>query len=446
MSKVHSLPPDIALSVRGVSKKFCRNLKRSMVYGIRELAGNRMGVARAPGPEEDGLRRDEFWALRDVDFDLRKGEILGLIGPNGSGKSTLLRVISGIFPPDHGTVSVRGRVGALIALGAGFHPHMTGRENIYLNGTILGMTRQEVEDRFGDIVEFAGIGDFLEAPVSTYSSGMTVRLGFAIAAHINPDILIVDEVLAVGDAKFQRKCVEHLHKIQKSGVAFLLVSHNMQTIEAACDRAIMMEGGRVVASGAPGDVVARYELSMSQRAAPVAAAAALPEPASPDPDSIPLLLKHRDFEGGEIRVRSVWMETLDGRRPEIFDGSEPARVCVRYDMVDREMVSFGFFYLAFENEQAVIALGVRRQFDDRLPDHGVVEVELNPLQLATSTYSLHVHFFDRSFSVPFWNSYYGYVKVANGIPTKLQPGVVSPACWPDAGWRVRELPNATGKP
>ena len=235
---------DVVVSVKNVSKKFCKHLRRSMAYGIVELSKNLVGMT----PDSSELREDEFWAVDDVSFELRRGEVLGLIGVNGSGKSTLLRLMAGILPPDKGEISVKGKVGALIAIGAGFHPHMTGKENIYLNATIMGMTRQEIDSKLDDIVDFAGIRNFLRAPVSTYSSGMRVRLGFSIAAHLEPDVLLVDEVLAVGDVGFRAKCFNAIYDImQKSAV--VLVSHSMPQVSRLCSDIMVMEHGRSVFKG-----------------------------------------------------------------------------------------------------------------------------------------------------------------------------------------------------
>jgi lipopolysaccharide transport system ATP-binding protein len=228
------------ISVYNISKKFCKNLKRSMAYGIFDLSKNFLGVK----PDFTSLRKDEFWALKDISFKLKRGEILGLVGPNGSGKSTLLRMLAGIFPPDKGRIEIKGRVGAVIALGAGFHPHMTGRENIYLNGTILGLSRKELDVKFDDIVDFAEIGDFVEAPVSTYSSGMRVRLGFAIAYQLDPDILLIDEILAVGDIGFKAKCYNAIARIS-SKAAIIFVSHHMPQVARISSKLLLLNRGEV---------------------------------------------------------------------------------------------------------------------------------------------------------------------------------------------------------
>jgi lipopolysaccharide transport system ATP-binding protein len=236
---------DVVLRVENLRKKFCRTLKYSMFYGVIDSMRSMLGVAYAT----DRLRKNEFWALEDVCFELHKGETLGIVGANGSGKSTLLRLVTGIYPPDSGRIAFRGRIGALIAVGAGFHPHMTGRENIYLNGTILGMTRREINDRLEHIIDFADIGDFLEAPVATYSSGMRVRLGFAIAIHSEPDILLIDEILAVGDLGFQLKCFNKLGALRQKGVATVLVTHNLHHITTFCTSVLVLNKGKKIFSG-----------------------------------------------------------------------------------------------------------------------------------------------------------------------------------------------------
>lgn len=201
---------------------------------------------------------DEFWALRDINFEVAKGETLGIIGQNGSGKSTLLQIIAQTMKPTTGQVFVSGRVSALLELGCGFNPEFSGRQNIFFNGQILGLSREEIEAKFNDIVAFAEIGDFLDQPVKTYSSGMVVRLAFAVAAHTNPTVLIVDEALAVGDAKFQARCTKRIRQLKEQGVTILFVSHDSSSIKMLCDRAALMHCGEIVEIGKPKDVVNHY--------------------------------------------------------------------------------------------------------------------------------------------------------------------------------------------
>ncbi|GAA1406416.1 MULTISPECIES: ABC transporter ATP-binding protein [Oerskovia] len=195
--------------------------------------------------------KDDFWALRDVDLDITSGSTVGLVGPNGSGKSTLLKMIGGILQPTSGTVSIRGRLAALLELGAGFHPDLTGRENVYLNASILGLSREQTDSYFDAIVDFSGIEKFIDTQVKFYSSGMYVRLAFAVAVHVDPDILLVDEVLAVGDEPFQRKCMDRIRQFQHDGRTIIFVSHSLDQVADLCDRAVVLESGAVIADGAP---------------------------------------------------------------------------------------------------------------------------------------------------------------------------------------------------
>jgi ABC-type polysaccharide/polyol phosphate transport system ATPase subunit len=210
-------------------------------------------------------RAEDFWALRDVSFEVREGESLGLIGHNGSGKTTLLKVIAGILRPTEGVVRSRGRVAALLELGAGFHPELTGRENVYLNASFLGLTRRDTDRVYDDIVEFAEIADFMDNQVKFYSSGMLVRLGFAVAVHVDPEILLVDEVLAVGDEAFQAKCLNRIRGFQKQGRTIVLVTHALDTVRQVCDRAVMLDHGELYAKGSPLDVVRELRYVLLRR-------------------------------------------------------------------------------------------------------------------------------------------------------------------------------------
>ncbi len=242
------------IKVEHVYKKFCKSLKRSMSYGVSDAAKAVFGRSR----NSSVLRPDEFWALKDISFTLQKGEILGIIGANGAGKSTLLRVLNGILPPDSGRVVLNGHVGGLISLGVGFHPYLTGRENIHLNGTILGMKKAEIAKQLDPIIEFADIGTFVDAPVATYSSGMHARLAFAIAIHCVPDILLIDEVLSVGDMSFQNKCLRKISELRRAARGVIFVGHNMDMIETICDRAILLRDATIYTQGSALDVVSEY--------------------------------------------------------------------------------------------------------------------------------------------------------------------------------------------
>jgi lipopolysaccharide transport system ATP-binding protein len=216
-------------------------------------------LIRGRGREPSTVRRsEEFWALRDVSFGVEEGEAIGLIGRNGAGKSTLLKILSRITPPTEGRARVRGRVGTLLEVGTGFHPQLSGRENVFLNGTILGMKRREIMRKYDEIVEFAGIERFIETPVKHYSSGMYVRLAFSVAAHLEPEILLVDEVLAVGDVEFQRKCLGKMRDVAGGGRTVVFVSHNLGAVQRLCSRSLLIDGGRLIADGPPAEVVATY--------------------------------------------------------------------------------------------------------------------------------------------------------------------------------------------
>jgi lipopolysaccharide transport system ATP-binding protein len=242
------------LEFHHISKKFRKgeghDSLRDLVPALFKKAfGNRQGT---------GLRGKDFWALRDVSFQVRRGEALGIVGPNGSGKSTTLKILSGIMKPTEGTMRVNGRISALIEVGAGFHPDLTGRENVYLNGAILGMSKTEIEKKMDSIIEFSGMGEFMETPVKRYSSGMYARLGFAIAAHVEPEILLVDEVLSVGDYTFQGRCIQKMNEILKNGTTVIFVSHNMESVLSLCGRAILLVNGEVAREGSPTEVIAEY--------------------------------------------------------------------------------------------------------------------------------------------------------------------------------------------
>ena len=249
----------------------------------------------APGVPHASTDSSEFWALKDISFSVQPGEVIGIIGRNGAGKSTLLKILSRITEPTNGEIRIRGRVASLLEVGTGFHPELTGRENIYLNGTVLGMTRDEIRKQFDEIVDFSGVEKFLDTPVKRFSSGMYVRLAFAVAAHLEPEILIVDEVLAVGDAEFQKKCLGKMSEISgKAGRTVIFVSHNMASVLSLCSKALIMNRGHLTQQGNAQDVVRAYQSSMS------------------DTNAVPLNKREDRTGDGSAKITSIHVQPLEG--------------------------------------------------------------------------------------------------------------------------------------
>ncbi|MCZ7554739.1 MAG: ABC transporter ATP-binding protein [Anaerolineales bacterium] len=250
---------DVAIRVEGLSKAYRIAHQAQGAHRYRTLREDLVALARAPFSRRDGRpRRETIWALHDVSFEVKRGEVLGIIGRNGAGKSTLLKILARITRPTEGYADVLGRVGSLLEVGTGFHPELTGRENVFLSGAVLGMTRAEVRRKFDEIVDFAEIEKFLDTPVKRFSSGMYMRLAFAVAAHLEPEILLVDEVLAVGDAQFQKKCLGKMGDVARAGRTVLFVSHQMNTIQALCQRSLVLNHGGVVYEGSAGEAVDFY--------------------------------------------------------------------------------------------------------------------------------------------------------------------------------------------
>lgn len=302
---------EIVLSVNGVSKRFCRDLKKSLFYGVQDIGSEVLGL-REKG---DKLRSKEFWALDNVSFQLRRGEALGLVGKNGSGKSTLLRVIAGLIKPDMGFVEVNGRVAPLIALGAGFNPILTGRENIYANMSILGLSKKEIDERFDEVIEFAEIGDAIDSPVQSYSSGMAARLGFASAIHTEPDILLIDEVLAVGDSRFQAKCFRKLHQLRQNNTAFILVSHNSHTILTVCESGIYLKKGQMLGVGETALVMRKYEedLFLDGDETTLSSNSSLIKP---------------QLENDNFEITAIFFRNINGEVVESPTSGEPISLCI----------------------------------------------------------------------------------------------------------------------
>lgn len=288
------------VAVDAVWKKFRRGERQDSLRDLVPAATARL-LGRAKSGSD--LTASDFWAVQDVSFEVRAGEALGVIGKNGAGKSTLLKLLNRILRPTQGEIALQGRVAALIEVAAGFHPDLTGRENIFLQGAIMGMRRQEMLRKTDSIIDFAGVERFIDTPVKRYSSGMNARLGFAIAAHIEPDVLLIDEVLSVGDMAFQEKCVARMQEFKRNGVAIVFISHNMQAISALCDNAIHLQSS-VKAYGPVGDVIASYLLAGQAGVA--------------------------SSVGEDVTISNVRVETLDGSTPTSVQPGTPLRVFVDY--------------------------------------------------------------------------------------------------------------------
>jgi len=289
------------IEVNGIGKRYTLAHQKGGYLTLRDILAGAIrkpfnlvsrGNRRAGGFEAE----EEFWALRGIDISINRGDVVGIIGANGAGKSTLLKILTGITPPTEGEITLRGRVASLLEVGTGFHPELSGRDNIFLNGAILGMARREIAQKFDEIVEFAGVSRFLDTPVKYYSSGMYVRLAFSVAAHLEPDILLVDEVLAVGDVEFQKKCLGKMEEVTRTGGrTILFVSHNMGAIQELCTRCVMLESGTVVKQGTPAEVIDYYMSRLKREAKDVT----LDEDAS-----LPIQLTRIRIENGSGEVIS----------------------------------------------------------------------------------------------------------------------------------------------
>ncbi|HEV8676623.1 MAG TPA: ABC transporter ATP-binding protein [Methylomirabilota bacterium] len=368
---------DVAVALRQVSKRF-RLYRGRQVFTVKDLfvRGGHRGL----------FAGEELWALRDVTLEVPRGRMVGIIGGNGSGKSTLLKLVGGILKPTAGSIRAAGRVSALIELGAGFHPEFTGRENVYVNGILLGLSRAEIRDRFDEIVAFAGLDAFIDSPVKTYSSGMYMRLGFAIAVTVDPDILLIDEVLAVGDEAFQHKCVGKIQEFKARGKTILLVSHDLGAVERLCDQAAWLHGGRVQAEGGTRQVIDRYlqhvaseeaqALGAEHRQAEAAAAAGSAD----------------RWGSREIEVVAVRLTDRTGQERYLYDAGEPCTIHLAFRAarpIEDPVFGIGVFrkdgVCCYGTNTAIEGLGL-----GKVAGEGAVSVAIERLDLIEGEYFLDV--------------------------------------------------------
>jgi ABC-2 type transport system ATP-binding protein/lipopolysaccharide transport system ATP-binding protein len=401
-------PAETAIEIRDVTKKF--RLHNDRKTNVKELFSARRLSSRT----------EEFWALKGVSLDIPKGKTFGLIGHNGSGKSTLLKLVAGIHRPTSGTITSTGRVSAMLELGAGFHPEMSGRDNIYLNGSILGMTRRQIDAAIDDIIAFSGLGDFIDTPVKVYSSGMYVRLGFAIAVNLAPEILIIDEVIAVGDEAFQRKCFDHLYELRRKGVTIVLVTHSLSLVADLCDSAAWLDGGTLRRVGPAREVVDDYLANVNRREAEADAA---PDQTGTAAETATDGVGGRTPRRGSGEVRVTGIQFLDGEGVErkFLSSSRPGTVRIAYDATaDLPSVTFG---LAFTHESGAQVAGPNSGYGERTysvpAGHGTVDYVVDSLPLQAGEFLLSVAAVDKGHT-------YDYVDRAFVLKVRAEDVITEP--------------------
>ncbi|MGH2650502.1 MAG: ABC transporter ATP-binding protein [Actinomycetota bacterium] len=369
--------PETAVSIRGVSKRF-RLHRGRQVFTVKDLVV-RGGRAMLFGG-------DELWALRDVSLELSRGRMIGIIGSNGSGKSTLLKLIAGILKPTTGSIHVAGRVSALIELGTGFHPEFTGRENVFVSGILLGLSRAAIRERFDEIVRFAGLEPFIDNPVKTYSSGMYMRLGFAIAVTVDPDILLIDEIMAVGDEAFQHKSVGKIQEFQARGKTICFVSHDLAAVERLCDEAVWLDGGHVRAQGETREVIDRYlvEVARQEAASLVERHEAAQEVAREGTG--------KRWGSREVEITGVRVEDGHGQERYLFQSGDAVRVVLRYTASTK--IANPVFGVKVSRADGVCCYASNTEIDGleipAIEGDGVAAIEFASLDLLEGEYLLDV--------------------------------------------------------
>lgn len=378
---------EIAITIEGLSKRYALG-ERERYRALRDVLTNSLKaplrVFKAQAPNSNNGHHSHIWAVKDVSFEVKHGEAVGLIGRNGAGKSTLLKILARITAPTSGHAEVYGRMGSLLEVGTGFHPELTGRENVYLSGAILGMKRREIDRKFDEILAFAGVEKFIDTPLKHYSTGMQMRLAFAVAAHLEPEILLVDEVLAVGDLEFQKKCLGKMEEVTRGGRTVIFVSHNMGAIRRLCNRGVWLDGGRVRQIGSAEECVDAYSDSIQD--------------ASEEVSGVFDLSTRTDRSGsGKVRIRRLRLRSSDGSQRSTFDFGEP--FSVEFELKSIERVRSCFVGITVLSSDGTSVLGSHHSdtADFReLHEHAVHRLvcHLNPNQLKPGTYFLQIGILD----------------------------------------------------
>lgn len=373
-----------AIEVRDVHKRYRR-------YGRRRAFGTLKSALLSARVIRDLQPDDVFAALRGVSFDLAAGRTLGLVGRNGSGKSTLLKLLAGIGKPTAGGIHIAGRVSALIELGAGFHPEISGRENVYINGMMLGLSKREIASRFDDIVAFAELEEFIDAPVKTYSSGMYMRLGFAVAINVDPDVLLVDEVLAVGDEAFTHKCLDKFAEMRRRGKTVVLVTHSLDLVLRFCDEALWLDDGQVRAQGDPKRVVDAYLLAVAQAEERALAGAAAPPPTAGTAEDMSKAAEGR-WGSREAEIRRVDLCAGDGTPAHVFESGAPVEI--RLGVHASQPLQDFVFGVGIFNADGVCCYGTNTHVEGASPGElagdAQVSVHIDSLNLVEGSYKLDV--------------------------------------------------------
>jgi ABC-type polysaccharide/polyol phosphate transport system ATPase subunit len=369
------------IECRNVWKKYTKGEKITALRdAIPQFAKNFFKSATT-----EKLKEKEFWVLKDVTFEVKKGEVLGIIGPNGAGKSTILKLLSKIIKPTKGTFDITGRLSALIEITAGFHPDFTGRENIYFNGAILGMNKKEIERKFDQIVDFSGVSEFIDTPVKRYSSGMYARLGFAVAAHVDPEVLLVDEVLAVGDMTFQAKCAQKMRDLLKSGTTIILVAHNIPLVQSICNRVILLNHGEVLKEGTPEEVIPHYESLVFEK--------------SEEELRKKIASEHSHIyleSGSQLEITDVFLNAKDQKSDKNFKCDEILDVKLNYS--SHIAVEHPIFTINVVRADGVICCSTNSReasfAHNIVPGKGTINVHLGHLRLTPGVYHLSIGIWD----------------------------------------------------
>ena len=362
------------IMVDSIAKKYVIGQEKpedQLSEAITNFIKNPLGFLRS----SNSATYSDFWALKDISFNVKKGEVIGIIGKNGAGKSTLLKILSRITEPTNGLIKLKGRVSSLLEVGTGFHPELTGRENINLNGSILGMNKKEIESKFEDIVEFSGVSKFLDTPVKRYSSGMYVRLAFAVAAHLEPEILLVDEVLAVGDAAFQKKCLGKMSSVSKEGRTIFFVSHNMAAIQSLCQRTILIDKGQIAFDGDTETAISRYLRDVRE-------------------ESIINLVERKDRAGnGLVRFTKTWIESDSGEKVDDLLSGSNLKIVLEYESSLEKIPNLGVS-LGLKDplgtQLSDIGTSVTGVNWENLPPKGKISCSINEIPLNAGHYTYNI--------------------------------------------------------